>query len=108
MASTRRTDFVKRTAPPAPNQFELFDRQPPFDLTAESGVLGSMMLMPDVIDDVVLELRADDFYDDANRRVFDHMLALHDAGSKVDPVLLTDRLKTAGDLELIGGPAYLA
>lgn len=108
MASTRRTDFVKRSPPQASNQYELFDRQPPFDLTAESGVLGSMMLMPDVIDDVALELRADDFYDDANRRVFEHMLALHDAGSKVDPVLLTDRLKTAGDLELIGGPAYLA
>src|SRR5262245_44463980 len=72
------------------------------------GVLGSILLMPDVIDDVALVLRPDDFYDDAHRKLFTHMLEMHDAGRKIDVTLLADRLKTAGDLELIGGVPYMA
>lgn len=87
---------------------EILDRQPPFSLEAEAGVLGSIMLNPDVCDDIALLLRADDFYDDANRRLFEHMLAMHDAGQKIDTTLLVERLKTAGDFERIGGAAYLA
>lgn len=104
MSSFRRNDPPKR--PPTPTA-ELFERQPPFDLDAEAGVLGSMMLLPDVIDDVALLLRPDDFYDDAHRRLYGHMLAMHDAGAKVDPVLLADRLNTAGDYEAVGGAAFL-
>src|SRR5262245_56164398 len=62
MSTTRRTD-----APPRRPLTELMDRQPPFDLQAEIGVLGSIVLLPDVLDDVVMVLRPDDFYDDAHR-----------------------------------------
>ncbi|MFO0904193.1 MAG: replicative DNA helicase [Pirellulales bacterium] len=107
MSTFRRSDRNdSRRQPPVPTA-ELFDRQPPFDLDAEAGVLGSMMLLPDVIDDVALILRPDDFYDDAHRRLFTQMLAMHDAGAKVDPVLLADRLNTAGEYELVGGAAFL-
>ncbi|MFO0870314.1 MAG: DnaB-like helicase N-terminal domain-containing protein [Pirellulales bacterium] len=61
-------------------------------------MLGSMMLLPDVIDDVAGPA-SDDFYDDAHRRLFTHMLTMHDAGQKIDPVLLANRLHTAGDYE---------
>ncbi|MBC8868398.1 MAG: replicative DNA helicase [Planctomycetes bacterium] len=86
---------------------EMLDRQPPFDLDAEVGVLGSILLMPDVCDDVAMILRSEDFYDDANRRLFQQMQEMHDAGRKIDVTLLVDRLKTAGDFEAIGGAAYL-
>jgi replicative DNA helicase len=33
---------------------------------------------------------------------------MHDDGSRIDATLLVERLRTAGDLESIGGPAYLA
>ncbi|MEX2173166.1 MAG: replicative DNA helicase [Pirellulaceae bacterium] len=87
---------------------EYFDRQPPFDLQAEIGVLGSIVLLPDVLDDVVLILRPDDFYDDAHRKLFAHMCTLHESNKKIDPTLLIDRLKTAGEYEAIGGSAYLS
>lgn len=86
---------------------EILDRKPPFDLDAEMGVLGSILLMPDACDEVSMILRADDFYDDANRRLFEHMQAMHDAGGKIDVTLLVDRLRTAGDFESVGGTAYL-
>jgi replicative DNA helicase len=95
------------TTPQRPTA-EYFDRQPPFDLNAEIGVLGSIVLLPDVLDDVVMILRPDDFYDDAHRKLFTHMCALHEAGKKIDPTLLIDRLKTAGEYEGIGGSAYLS
>src|SRR6185436_10704137 len=87
---------------------EILDRQPPFNLDAESGVLGSIMLLPDVCDDIALILRPDDFYDDANRKLFEHMLGMHDSGRKIDLTLLVERLQTAGDYEALGGAAYLA
>jgi replicative DNA helicase len=85
----------------------ILDRQPPFDLDAERGVLGSILLLPDACDDVALVLRPDDFFDDAHRRLFQHMVEMHDAGQKIDVTLLVDRLKSSGDFETIGGAAYL-
>lgn len=103
MPTARRTDVPARRP-----LLELTDRQPPFDLQAEIGVLGSIVLLPDVLDDVALILRPDDFYDDAHRMLFVHMCALHEANKKIDPTLLVDRLKTAGEFEAVGGAAYLS
>jgi replicative DNA helicase len=104
MSSVRRTDSPRRQPPPSP---PLFDRAPPFDPEAEIGVLGSIMLLPDVCDDVALLLRPDDFHDDAHRKIFQQMLDMHDQGRKIDPTLLVDKLKVAGEYEAIGGAAYL-
>lgn len=84
------------------------DRQPPFDLEAEQGVLGSIMLKPDVCDDMVMILRPDDFYDDANQSIYGQIVDLNDSGKKIDLTLLCDRLKSAGKFESVGGAAYLA
>ncbi len=104
--SKQRPDNAKQR--PAALTSELLDRTPPFDLQAEIGVLGSIVLLPDVIDDIVMSLRATDFYDEAHQKLFTHMCALHEGGKKIDPTLLIDRLKTAGDFELVGGMAYLS
>ena len=91
-----------------PKAEEILDRAPPCDISAEMGVLGSILIMPDVCDDLTMVLRADDFYDDANRKLYGHIMQMIDAGQKIDPTLLVNRLKTASDYELIGGSAYLA
>jgi replicative DNA helicase len=86
---------------------ELLDRQPPRSIEAERAVIGSLLLLPEVCDEVALVVRPDDFYDDAHRAIFGHMLALHDGGRQVDPMLLAQRLKDAGQYEFVGGAAYL-
>ncbi|MCH2131674.1 MAG: replicative DNA helicase [Pirellulaceae bacterium] len=86
---------------------EILDRQPPCNLEAEKGVLGSMMLVPEVCDEVVLLLRADDFYDEAHRTLYRHMEAMHDAGRRIDLMLLVEDLQASGKLEDIGGMSYL-
>ena len=87
---------------------QLFDRQPPHSLDAERAVLGSILLLPDTCDEVALLVRPEDFYDDANARLFRRILDMRDAGQQVDPMLLLEELKTAGDYEVVGGGAYLA
>ncbi|MCA9132311.1 MAG: replicative DNA helicase, partial [Planctomycetales bacterium] len=81
---------------------------PPCDVPAEMAVLGSILLMPDVCDDLVMILKADDFYDDANRKLYQHMTDMIDLGQKIDVTLLVNRLKTMEDYEATGGSAYLA
>ena len=90
-----------------PSASEILQRQPPFDLEAEMGVLGSVLLMPEVCDEIA-SLKADDFYDDANRKIYEHLREMHDSGEKIDITLLVSRLRTAGDFEKVGGAAYLA
>ena len=89
----------------APN---ILDRSPPFDLAAESGVLGSLLLNPDVANELTLVLRDSDFYDDANRKIYSAMIEMFDTGKKIDVTLLVSELKARGDFDLIGGAAYLA
>ena len=58
------------------------------DLNAEKGVLGSILLMPDVIDDVILIIRAEDYFDEAHQKLYQTMKDMHDDGQKIDTMLL--------------------
>ena len=51
------------------------ERTPPHDLEAEVCVLGSMLLDAEVIGEIVTLVRAEDFYREAHRRMFDTMVA---------------------------------
>lgn len=90
------------------SQGAAIERQLPRNLEAEKAVLGSILLLPEVFDEVALVIRPGDFYDDANRIVFEHLLQMHDAGQQLDPMLLVERLRSADQYETIGGAAYLA
>lgn len=98
----RRTDKPKRSS-----TAEILKRHPPFDLEAEMGVLGSVLILPEVLDDVATLLRPDDFYDDANRKLFTVLREMYDEGEKIDITLLVARLKKKNEFDAIGGAAYL-
>ena len=84
------------------------NRQLPQNLEAEKSVLGSILLLPEVFDEVALMLRPEDFYDQSNRTIYEQLRAMHDDGQQVDLMLLIERLRKAGQFEPIGGAAYLA
>ena len=96
------------TVPNHPSASDILERQPPFDLAAERGVLGSVFLKPDVLDDVVLMLRSEDFYDDAHQMLYREICIMHDEGKMIDPTLLVSRLKASGQWESMGGAQFLA
>jgi replicative DNA helicase len=86
---------------------ELLDRLPPQNLDAEKGVLGSLLLVPELCDEVSLIVHADDFYSDAHQKIYAHMQEMHNSGGRIDHMLLIENLKKAGDLEAVGGMPYL-
>ncbi|XZE51357.1 replicative DNA helicase [Planctomycetaceae bacterium SH139] len=98
----RRIDRPKRSS-----TADILKRQPPFDVEAEMCVLGSILILPEVLDDVAVILRADDFYDDANRKLYAVLREMYDDGEKIDIKLLVARLQRKEQYEEIGGPAYL-
>ncbi len=105
MATGERIATSPRSKPPSA---EILDRTPPHSLEAEQAVLGSLLLDPQMCDEVATILRPEDFYADANARLYRHLLEMHEAGSRIDAKLLVERLRRAGELETIGGIAYLA
>jgi len=49
-----------------------------------------------------------DFYRDAHRRIFDRMITLSERNEAIDFVTLKEELSRGGDLDHVGGPAYIA
>ncbi len=100
----RRSDGAARRSSAAGDS----DRSPPQNLEAERAVLGSILLLPEVFDEVALIVRPADFSSEANRTIYEHLLEMHDTGKRVDPMLLVESLRAADQYEAVGGAAYLA
>ncbi len=83
-------------------------RVPPHSVEAEQSVLGSMLLDPNAVVAALETLKAEDFYINSNRIVFEAMQSLYSAGSPVDLVTVTDRLGQMGTLNKAGGVEYLS
>ncbi len=79
----------------------------PQDPEAEQSVLSAMLLSPEVFQECLLEVSDEDFYIPANRKIFQAMRQLFDNNQPVDPVTLADSLKSAGELERVGGMKFL-
>ncbi len=84
------------------------DRLPPQSPEAERSVLGSMLRHNPVIGDVVLIVRAENFYSDAHQKIFQAIVSLYEKGQPVDIVLLAEELKQRGQLEDVGGYRTIA
>lgn len=54
------------------------------------------------------KLSPSDFYSASNRRIFEAMLSLEGKNSGFDPLTIQRELERTGDLESVGGPAYIA
>ena len=82
-------------------------QQIPHDSEAEKAVLGAVFLDPEAIIDASDILQPDDFYEHANRIVFQAMLNISDREEVIDPVTLQDELKKNNQVDDIGGIAYV-
>lgn len=79
----------------------------PFSVEAESGVLGSILIDPEAIHEVLSIVKPGDFYRDAHRTIFKAMENLHAIHEPADFVTLCDELERHDDLDEIGGGSYL-
>ena len=85
-------------------------RSMPESLSAEAAVLGSMLIDPECIGEVVESLETAGFYRTEHRMLFDALIALYEKnkGTAIDGVLLRDELQNRKQLEAVGGAEYIA
>jgi len=84
------------------------ERTLPHNLDAERSVLGAILLHNDAFNLAAEVLDAGDFFRDAHRRIFDKMVKLAERGDAIDLVTLKEELGRAGEIDEVGGPAYIA
>jgi replicative DNA helicase len=84
------------------------ERTLPHNLEAERSVLGAILVHNDAFNLAAQVIDSRDFYRDAHRRIFDKMVVLNERNQAIDFVTLKEELSRAGDLEEVGGPAYIA
>jgi len=81
---------------------------PPHSTEAELSVIGGCLLHPTKIADVAEEVTHEDFYGEAHRVIFEAIIALHRERKTIDMIRLGEYLKSRGELEHVGGLAYLS
>lgn len=82
-------------------------RLPPQAIEAEQSILGSMMLDNRLIDEVTTELEPRDFYRSDHQLIFNEIVTLDSKGEAVDVVTVSESLTHLGELDKVGGLAYL-
>jgi replicative DNA helicase len=82
-------------------------RKMPASLSSERALLGSILIDPACITEVLTVISADDFYLAEHKEIFLAMRELFDASSEIDPVTLIDSLVHKGVYEKAGGEDYI-
>ncbi len=83
-------------------------RVPPQAVEIEEAVLGALMLLDDVEYDYAAQLKPEVFYKEAHQKIYKAIQQLIQQNKKVDLFTVKEQLLANGDLEIIGGAAYLA
>jgi replicative DNA helicase len=79
-------------------------RQLPSSLEAEQALLSSMMVYPSTVSTVIeLGLKAEDFYAEAHKRLFQVIMSMADEGKPIDAVSLISRCNDLKVLNAVGG-----
>jgi replicative DNA helicase len=81
--------------------------QMPQNPEAEASLLGAILIDADALVKIADIVGIDDFYDDRHKHIYEAVIALYERRSPIDVLTLSDQLKTAGFLDMIGGPSYL-
>ena len=86
----------------------LKDKIPPHNEEAEEATLGALLLDSEALTTVLRYLRAGDFYKSANQKIFQAIINLFNRNEAIDLITVTDELKAQGNLDAVGGAAYIS
>ncbi|MFT6552360.1 MAG: replicative DNA helicase, partial [Zhongshania marina] len=81
---------------------------PPHSVEAEQSVLGGLMIANEAWDSVADAVGEGDFFRPEHRKIFAQMARLVQLQQPIDVVTLAEALAKTGELESVGGAAYLA
>ncbi|MBX3382857.1 MAG: replicative DNA helicase [Phycisphaeraceae bacterium] len=98
----------RRMAAAPPSLQELFNREPPQSVPAEKALLGSMILEPKIITDILGTINSkDDFYKEAHGEIYRALVEIYDRHDAGDLIQATTLLRDRGVLDSCGGEDYL-
>ncbi|HXG87849.1 MAG TPA: replicative DNA helicase [Vicinamibacterales bacterium] len=80
----------------------------PHNLDAERSVIGAILIDNEAFNVAASVIDSRAFFRDAHRRIFERMIALAERSQPIDLVTLKEELERAGELDEVGGPAYIA
>lgn len=83
-------------------------RVPPQNIDLEKALLGSIMIKPDVMNEITDIISVDSFYAPKHRIIYDAMLNLFSKNEPIDLLSLSTRLKQKKRLDQAGGSSFLA
>ncbi len=86
----------------------LKDKIPPYNEEAEEATLGALLLDSEALTTVLRYLRPEDFYKTANKKIYQAIINLFNKSEAIDLITVTEELKTNGELESVGGAAYIS
>ena len=75
---------------------ELLLRQLPHSVEAEQAVLGSMLIDPRCVSEVIDKLRTDDFYIRQNKEIYETIYTMFNYSLTIDPVTVLENMKQNG------------
>ena len=75
---------------------ELLLKQLPHSVEAEQAVLGSMLIDPRCVPEVIDKLRPDDFYLKQNREIYETIYSMFNYSLTIDPVTVLEQMKQHG------------
>ena len=75
---------------------ELLQRQLPHSVEAEQAVLGSMLIDPRCVPEVIDKLRVEDFYLRQNREIYETIYSMFNYSLTIDPVTVLENMKKSG------------
>jgi replicative DNA helicase len=79
----------------------------PANIEAERSILGAILLDNLSYNQAAEHLKAEDFLLDSHRRIYTRMVDLSDSSRSIDLITLAEELAKNGELESIGGAAYI-
>lgn len=82
-------------------------QQPPQNAEAEASLLGAILIDTDAIVKIADAITANDFFEMRHQRIYEAMLDLYEKRNAIDILTLSDKLRSSGYLDMIGGPGYL-
>lgn len=74
----------------------------------EKDLLGSLLIDPSLIDEVASVLKAEHFFLDAHRRIYQRIADLYETSRPIETVTLMQELQKHKELSAVGGAGYLA
>jgi replicative DNA helicase len=86
---------------------DISERGLPCDLNAETAVLSAMMIDNYSVSKGIEIIREEQFYKTAHRIIFKSITELFNDNIEVDIITLLDKLTTTGNLDKVGGKAFI-